>query len=347
VTCATGLPAILLWTAVIAALGTADSVLAAPVYKGPKSDHFDGDTFPKHQHIGGASIWKWMLTRKPGPWKAHKNEKPGLPPPQRVTGDRLLVTFIGHSTVLIQTDGINILTDPIWSDRASPVSFAGPRRVRPPAIRFEDLPPIDVVLLSHNHYDHLDLPTLRRIQEKYKPLIVTTLGVGLLLKKKGIGPFVELDWWQGADLPNGRRVTAVPVKHFSGRSLGDRCRTLWTGFVVDGSGGKVLFAGDTAYGPFFREIQERLGAPRLALLPIGAYRPPEIMATVHMNPPEAILAFKDLGARSGMASHFGTFPVADDGEEEGVNWLRQELACEEGLAARFLVPVFGEGRSVP
>jgi L-ascorbate metabolism protein UlaG (beta-lactamase superfamily) len=321
--------------------------LAAPGYKGPKTDHFDGDSFPKHQHIGGASIFKWFLTRKPGPWKVHKNEKPGPPPPRRVTGDRLVATFIGHSTVLIQMDGINILTDPIWSDRASPVSFAGPRRVRPPAIRFEDLPPIDVVLLSHNHYDHLDLPTLRRLAERDKPLIVTTLGVGLLLKKKGIGPFVELDWWQGADLPNGKRVIAVPVKHFSGRSLGDRSQTLWAGFVVEGSGGKVLFAGDTAYGPFFREIRERMGAPRLAILPIGAYRPPEIMAPVHMNPPEAILAFKDLGAREGMAIHFGTFPVADDGEEEGVNWLRQELACEEGLADKFRIPGFGEGRSVP
>jgi L-ascorbate metabolism protein UlaG (beta-lactamase superfamily) len=247
------------------------------------------------------------------------------PPPERVDGDRLLVTFINHSTVLMQTGGLNILTDPIWSMRASPVSWSGPKRHTAPGVRLDDLPPIDIVLLSHNHYDHCDIPTLRRLAVRYSPRIITSLGNTALLESKGIGRGVDLDWWQDADLSDALRVTAVPAEHFSGRGLGDRNRTLWCGFVIEGSGGPIYFAGDTGYGPQFDEIASRFAPPRLALLPIGAYLPRWFMSPVHMGPDEAVRAHQALKASASLGIHIGTFALADDGEDEPVEELKEEL----------------------
>lgn len=331
----------------LAIVGPGGIALSAPVYKGPPSDHFDGKRFPSEQKIRPGGIFRLIFTYKRGPWKPHRDAPPGPPPPRRVGRGRLRVTFVSHSTALIQMDGVNILTDPVWSERASPVSFAGPRRVRPPGIRFEDLPPIHVVLLSHNHYDHLDLPTLKRLQERDKPLIVTGLGNGLLLGKKQIDPVTELDWWQSVRLPHSVSVIATPARHFSGRGFGDRNGTLWTGFIVKGSKGYVFFAGDTGYGSHFRAIRRKHGRPRLALLPIGAYRPEEIMGAIHMNPAEAVRAHRDLGSRFSVPIHFGTFRVAADGEDEPVSLLMREIGGDKELAGRFRVLGFGEGLDVP
>jgi L-ascorbate metabolism protein UlaG (beta-lactamase superfamily) len=282
-----------------------------------------------------------MATRKPGPWRPYADAPPGPPPPARVDG--LRATFVNHATVLVQIDGLNVLTDPVWSDRTSPIGWAGPRRARPPGIRFEDLPPIDVVLVSHNHYDHLDVDTLRRLQAAHRPRVLTGLGNAPTLQGAGIADPVELDWGQGADLSPRVRATFVEQRHFSGRGLGDHDATLWGGFVVEGPGGPVYFAGDTGYGPHFAEHRARYGAPRLALLPIGAYLPRWFMSPVHMCPDEAVRAHLDLGAEASLAIHWGTFPLADDGQDEPLEALREALAAADVPGERFRALGFGEG----
>ncbi|MDQ3263213.1 MAG: MBL fold metallo-hydrolase [Myxococcota bacterium] len=326
-------------------------VFSAPRYRGPVSDHFDGEAFhnpPGVPDHGFSEVLRWQRERQPGEWRDFAEAPPGPAPVPWVGDGRMRVTFVNHATVLVQMDGLNILTDPIWSDRCSPVPFAGPHRVRPPGIRFEDLPAIDVILISHNHYDHLDLPTLRRLVHAFPQVkIFAGLGVGLLLTREGLHGSVELDWWQERPLAEGVKVIAVPVQHFSGRGLTDRNATLWTGFSVKGPSGSLYLAGDTGYGPHFQAVRERLGSPRLALLPIGAYLPQWFMSPVHINPEEALRAHTDLGAGTSVAIHFGTFPLADDGQDQPVRELERALAGNAELRSRFWVLGFGEGREVP
>ena len=227
----------------------ARAAITMAFYHGPVSDHFDGEHFYNSPnsgmpHGGGSVRPKWLANREPGPWPKWIDAALGLPPPERVSDGGLRATFVGHSTVLIQMDGVNILCDPIWSKRASPVSFAGPRRHRAPGIRFEQLPPIDLVLQSHDHYDHFDVPTLRRIASQWRPGFGVPLGVARRLLSKGIAnaeQIRELDWWQSAEAFDKVRITAVPARHFSGRSLRDRNKTLWCGYVIEGYSGAVYF----------------------------------------------------------------------------------------------------------
>jgi L-ascorbate metabolism protein UlaG (beta-lactamase superfamily) len=322
----------------------------APRHSGSPSDHFDGRRFrnrPVSAHAGFRDFARWRRTRQPGSWTSWTDAPPGEPPPRQVEGDRLRVTYINHATVLVQTRGLNLLTDPIWSDRCSPVPFLGPRRARPPGIRFEDLPPIDLVQISHNHYDHLDLPTLRRLARRDRPRFMTGLGNRRLLVAQGIPACDELDWWQSLDLGTGLRVVGVPACHFSGRSLWDRDGTLWMGFFLETPAGSVYFAGDTARGPHHEEIRTRLGPPRLALLPIGAYRPEWFMSRVHLSPDEALQAHEILGAGTSLGIHFGTFRLADDGQEEPVERIRQLIEARAEPRPRFWILGFGEGRDVP
>ena len=330
--------------------GVGCCAFSAPRYHGPRSDHFDGERF---RNVGDANprgwtaFWKWMLHRQRGPWRPWTDSPPGPPPPRRVDEGAIRVTFVNHATTLIQLDGLNVLTDPIWSDRASPVAFAGPRRVRPPGIRFEDLPPIDAVLVSHNHYDHLDVPTLRRLESSFHAPVFAALGNGSFLVEKGIARVRELDWWQSVDLHNGVRLWAVPVQHFSGRGVCDRNGTLWTGYVLQGKGGPVFFAGDTGFGPHFQSVRARFGPVALALLPIGAFRPEWFMGPVHMSPDEAVNAHRVLEARQSVAMHFGTFNLTDDGQDEPVEKLRAALEREHIPESAFRVLGFGEGLDVP
>jgi L-ascorbate metabolism protein UlaG (beta-lactamase superfamily) len=330
-------------------VGIGGCMFSAPTWKGPKTDHFDGERFvnlePRERK---GSFLDWQLNRKQGPWKEWNDVPPGAPPPERVARGGLRVTLINHATVLLQLDGLNILTDPIYSERCSPVSFAGPKRVRPPGIRFEDLPPIDVVVLSHNHYDHMDVATLRRLQEKFPGVrIFAGLGNRAFLEGEGLRQVTEVDWWQ--EFPLGSEVTLVSARtqHFSNRGLYDRGGTLWTGYVFRGPHGATYFAGDTGWGRQFAEARERFGPMRLAVLPIGAYKPEWFMSPIHVSPGEAVQASVDLGARYSVPMHYGTFNLADDGEEEAVVELKRALAERGGQAPEWWVLGFGEGRDVP
>lgn len=294
-------------------------MFSAPVYKGPVSDHFDGKKFINPagvQPAGFKDLIKWMRHREKREWKEIKDAKFGPAPAERVDGDSIVVTFVNHSTFLIQTKGLNILTDPVWSEYASPVSFAGPKRMRPPGIRFEDLPRIDIILLTHNHYDHLDINTLKNISSLYNPVIYTPLGVGLFLKKKGIDNFREMDWWDEVELVFGIKLICTPAQHFSGRGMFDRDKTLWSGFALMTEKGSIYYSGDTGFGEFFYEIATRIAPVRLAFLPIGAYKPSWFMSPIHTSPAEAVMIHQILKSPQSIGMHFGTFALADEGMEE-------------------------------
>lgn len=287
-----------------------------------------------------------MLVRRPARWH-RASELPGYPPPPRQVGrGELRATWVNHSTVLLQTDGLNLLTDPVWSERLGPVPGLGPRRHHPPGIRWDDLPPIDAVLLSHNHPDHLDLPTLERLAAAHQPQVLVPLGNRRLLERRGIPNVVELDWWQSMELAPGVRASAVPAQHFSGRGLWDRNRALWAGWVVQGAASVTVFAGDTGWGPHFRQIRERWGRARLALLPIGGFHPRRWMSPIHLSPQEAVRAHHALGAGVSIAVHWGCFRITDEAREQPVLELAETV---EGDPAhpRFWVLQPGEGRAVP
>jgi len=325
------------------------SYIYAPGYKGAKSDHFNGKRFHNPQTTENKTFRdfiKWRRNRKLGPWRGYTDSPPGPPPPKRVGKGGLHVTFINHATTLIQVDNLNILTDPIWSERCSPFEWAGPRRVRPPGIRFEDLPPIDYILISHNHYDQLNIATLKRLHKKFEPLILAGLGNSRLLKKKGLTKAKDLDWWQSLKLSDDVRLTSVPAQHFSGRGFFDQNKTLWMGFVIQGIAGTVYFAGDTGYGPHFKQIRERFGPITFAILPIGAYQPRWFMSPVHISPQEAVQVHQELEAAISMGVHFGTFIIADDGQDEPVDELYKALKKAGVPRSQFWVLDFGEGRDV-
>jgi L-ascorbate metabolism protein UlaG (beta-lactamase superfamily) len=315
-------------------------LFAAPRYRGPITDHFDGSRF--HNLNPGwqseRAFLKWMLNRQPGFWHRWLDAPYGPPPPERVAD--LRVTFINHSTTLLQLNGFNILTDPVWSERVSPVTFTGPRRHRPPGIRFEDLPHIDCVLVSHNHYDHLDVATLARLQREHGPRIFTPLGNAALMRRHGIERAIELDWWESVD-----GISCVPSQHFSARGLSDRNRNLWSGFVIASPAGNVYFPGDTGWGDHFGEIARRFPPIRLALLPIGAYLPRWFMRPVHIDPAEAVQAHHALRAHTSVAIHYGCFRLGDDGQFEPVQDLEDAIAMNGH--PRFWILEHGEGRDVP
>jgi L-ascorbate metabolism protein UlaG (beta-lactamase superfamily) len=310
------------------------------------SDHFDGRRFFNPNGANGQpfrALPRLLLTPRT-PWPSEvavEQRRPPDPGPGEV-----VVTFIGHSSFLIRVAATNVLIDPVYSRRASPVSFAGPRRVRSPGVRFEDLPAISLVLLSHNHYDHCDLRILRRLERQFHPPVVTPLGNARLLRSAGIAQVEELDWWEtssAAPLP----ITLTPAQHFSARGPLDRNRALWGGFLIEAGGYRILYAGDSGYGPHFREIGARLGAIDLALLPIGAYEPRWFMKDIHMNPAEAVQAHLDLEARRSIAMHFGTFQLTPEGIEEPVRELAKALWERQVAADLFRVLEVGESLSLP
>jgi L-ascorbate metabolism protein UlaG (beta-lactamase superfamily) len=291
--------------------------------------HFDGKRFfnpDAPQAPGFLDVLRWKLTSRPEPSPSFVPDVTPSRPPSCVEGNELQVTLINHSTLLIQESGINILTDPIWSARASPFTWIGPHRRREAGVRWEDLPRIDLVLLSHNHYDHLDLGTLRRLAARGPCQFVVPARAGRLVQSMGIGPVHELDWGESVSVGFGK-IHSVPALHFSSRGLFDGNRTLWCGYVIEAADRVVYFAGDTGFGDHFARIRERFGAPRLALLPIGAFEPRWFMAPVHMGPDEAVRAHRILDAGISIAIHHGTFQLADEGLDTA---KRRLMECNPG-----------------
>ncbi len=315
---------------------------------GVNSDHFRNGRFYNRdaQPNGFRDLVRWMRNRQRGAWRPWIPGEPGPKPPERLASGELGVTFVNHATVLIQFGGLNFITDPMWSMRASPVQWTGPRRHRAPGIRFADLPTIDCVLLSHNHYDHLDVPTLRRLLQRDTPEIFCPLGVARRVRRIGYKKVHELDWWEQRSFRDVQ-VHAVPAQHFSARGPFDRDRTLWCGWLLEFAGEHVYFAADTGFGPHFAEIAARFPAPRLAMLPIGAYRPEWFMGPVHMSPDQALRAHRVLGAQQSMAIHFGTFSLADDAETEPEDRLRALLEQSPEDKERFWILHEGESRRIP
>ncbi len=319
----------------------------APAYHGPASSHFDGEHFFTPDAPQQRLSWQlvhWIFFREPAPWPKWVDAPIGPRPVERVNGGELRVTTIGHSTVLIQYEGLNILTDPVWSKTVGPFRDVGVKRHRPPAIRFEDLPPIDAVIISHNHYDHLDLPTLERLNEKFHPRIFAGLGNRALFEANDLHMATDMDWWQREKLSAAVTLISVPVQHLSMRGLGDRAKTLWTGFVIESAHGRVYFGGDTAYGPHFKETARRLGPMRAAFLPIGAYNPRNVMSPVHMDPKEAVQAHLDLQAEHSIAIHFHTFQQTDEAMNAPVEDLQNALAAAGIARSRFWALPFGRAQ---
>lgn len=326
---------------------------SAPRHAGPVTEQFDGDQFVNPDPIedkGFGDFLAWITSRSPGPWRSWTAAAPGPPPPERVGNGEMRVTFVNHATVLVQFDGLNVLTDPVWSNRVGPKVMGmtvGVGRRRPPGLRFEDLPPIDVVVISHNHYDHFDLPTLRRLHDEHRPRFFVGQGMHALLERNGITGGTELAWWQSVRLNDANEVVFTPSQHFSGRGLCDRNANQWGSWVITSPSGALYFAGDTGWGSHFEKVGQKYGPIRLAVLPIGAFRPVEFMHPVHISPREAVEAHEVLGAHTSVAIHFGTFKLADDGQGEPKVRLDLALARRYPAMPRFWVLDFGEGRMVP
>ncbi|MBT1703086.1 MBL fold metallo-hydrolase [Chryseosolibacter indicus] len=315
-------------------------VLSAPKHRGPITDHFDGKRFSNPTGIKeqkATDVVRWMLTRKKGPWKEDKTSKYGNRPLDFYK-DGIRITYVNHTTFLIQVDGINILTDPIWSRRASPFSWTGPKRMRLPGIKFEDLPRIHLVLLSHNHYDHLDVATMRMVFGAHHPKILTPLGVKAYLDKLHVSGSTDLDWWNEQTINEKLSIQCVPAQHFSGRGLTDRNGTLWCGYVIKSSYGNIYFAGDTGYNDTtFKDIGAKAGPFKVSIIPIGAFKPVWFMSPIHCSPEEAVKIHFDTNSEVSIASHFGTFALADDGLEEPVMELHRSLVKYNLAPSKFLV----------
>jgi L-ascorbate metabolism protein UlaG (beta-lactamase superfamily) len=306
--------------------------------------HFDGKRYynPAARQLPGfLDFLRWKLGSRPERSPRFIADVEQSIPPRRVEGSGLRATLVNHSTVLLQQPGFNILTDPIWSERASPLSWVGPRRRRKPGVSFDDLPVIDCILISHNHYDHLDLPILRRLAARGDSTFVVPARGAHLLRSENVGPVYELDWGESLSLP-GFAIHSVPALHFSSRRIYDRNLTLWCGYVIESQGRLVYFAGDTAFGDHFVQIREQFGQPDLALLPIGAYEPRWFMSPVHMAPDEAIRAHELLAAKTSIAIHHGTFQLADEGIDTPKKQLNSYARRES-----FLVLKNGEFADIP
>jgi L-ascorbate metabolism protein UlaG (beta-lactamase superfamily) len=320
-------------------------------YQGPASDHFDGTAFFNPGGIeprGFVDLLRWQFGESRAKWPDHfESPFPQAKPAERV--DDLRVTMVGHATLLVQVAGMNILTDPVWSDRASPVSFFGPRRVNEPGIAFDDLPPIDLVLLSHNHYDHMDMETLKRLQARHDPLVVTPLGNDAIVKTAV--PAMRLsahDW--GESVETGRAVVHVePVHHWSARGAGDRRHALWAGFVLETPAGRIYHVGDTGFhdGINYRAAAEKHGGFRLAILPFGAYEPRWFMAGQHQDPDEAVQGMKLANVDFVAGHHWATFQLTNEPLEQPRQKLVEALSRHEVAQERFRPMLAGEVWDVP
>ena len=322
-------------------------------YSGPDSDHFDGRIF---FNPGGTppgrfrDLLKWRFNGERNKWpESWPSPFPAAVPEKQVDGTDLRITMVGHATMLVQIAGMNILTDPVWSERASPFSFAGPKRVAPPGIAFEDLPKIDLVLLSHNHYDHMDIVTLDRLQNTFDPLVLTPLGNDAILKKRLPKLRIAAHDWSDQVSAGPVTVHFEPVHHWSARGLGDRRMALWAGFVLETPAGRIYHVGDTGFhdGINYRHARDKFGGFRLAILPFGAYEPRWFMKGQHQNPEEAVEGMLLCNAAHVAGHHWATFQLTDEPIDEPRQKLKAALA-EKGIPEERFRPMrAGEVWDVP
>lgn len=325
-----------------------------PYYAGPPSDHFDGTLFfnPNGEEPSGfVDLLRWKLGGGKAEWPDRWPQPQPTPPdtPSRITGEALRVTMIGHATLLIQVSGVNILTDPVFSYRASPVGFAGPNRVNDPGIPFDDLPPIDLVLLSHNHYDHMDLDTLARLAQRDDPMVFTPLGNDTIIRERAPGMRITAqDWGDVAEI-GPLRIHCEPAHHWSARGVTDRRMALWSSFMIDGPAGLIYAGGDTGFhgGRNYRDTRARHGPVRLSILPIGAYEPRWFMRPQHQNPDEAVEGFQLLDAAYGIGHHWGTFQLTDEAITDPRDRLYAALDARGISRDRFRPLIAGESFDVP
>jgi L-ascorbate metabolism protein UlaG (beta-lactamase superfamily) len=292
------------------------------------SDHYDGKKFfnpTKNDAPGFSKTIKMLFTLHYKKWPDSAENKPLLNLNSHLITQQVAITFVNHATLLIQLPGLNILTDPIWCKRASPFNWAGPKRVRKPGIDFDSLPKIDLVMISHNHYDHMDLETLKRLNQRFSSRMVVPLGDKALLKSEGIENVEEMDWWDKISMNPETSITFTPTQHFSSRGPFDRNKTLWGSYMIESSHRLIYFAGDSGYSIHFKEIRDRFGPTDIALLPIGAYEPRWFMKPIHMNPAEAVQAHLDLESRQSIGIHFGTFQLTEEEIDAPVRDLNTAL----------------------
>lgn len=287
-------------------------------------------------------LLKWLTNRDMSQWPdwVENEAQPSLP--ASLTEHQMAITFINHSSFLIQFKGINILTDPVYSERTSPVSFAGPKRVRAPGLEFSRLPKIDMVLISHNHYDHLDIGSLVKLSKKFKAKFLVPIGDGKLLREEGIKNVQELDWWASDYLGAKLKVTFTPAQHFSSRGLFDRNKSLWGSYVIRFNDYQVYFGGDSGYASHYKEIKSRFEIIDFALLPIGAYKPRWFMRAMHMNPAEAVMAHMDLASKKSIGMHFGTFQLTEEPIYKPIEDLQRAKLKNNLEPAEFTVMSVGQ-----
>ena len=310
------------------------------------SDHYDGNKFYNPNGSGPAgfiNFMKWQLSFNAESWPSKLEATPPPFKPAPYIDNKMSVTFINHATFLIQVNGLNILTDPVYSDRSSPVSFLGPKAIHPPGILFEDLPHIDYVLISHNHYDHMDSKTIQRLEEKFNPHFVTPIANATLLSKFGAKKITELDWWEVFQPLPQLKITLTPAQHWSSRTPFDRMKSLWGGFFINSYDYSLFFCGDAGYSNHFKDIRRKLGIPNVSILPIGAYEPRWFMKEMHMNPEDAVLAHLDLESQFSIGMHFGTFKLTDEAHDTPVKDLM--MALEKHKTKNFKAPYPGENFS--
>jgi L-ascorbate metabolism protein UlaG (beta-lactamase superfamily) len=322
-------------------------------HTGPVTAHFDGSAFSNPGHVKKSSVtgYLWLrLTGAQAPWPEAVPMPAEAPPPPKVDDDSARITFVGHATLLIQLAGLNLLTDPLWSQRASPFSFAGPKRVTAPGVAFEALPKIDLVLISHNHYDHLDLPTLQRLDARDRPRVVVPLGNRKLVAEAMPGSQVsEHDWGDTLVLKDGATLFVEPMLHGSGRGPLDQQASLWAAYVVQAAGHRLLHVGDSGYGDgaTFRALGAKHGGFDLAILPIGAYEPASFMADSHMSPAEAVKLMVDVRAQRALAHHFEAFQLGFEAFEAPRQALSAALAAAPLPAERFAALRPGQALTLP
>lgn len=316
------------------------------VHEKPVSDHYNGKKFfnptlDEQFSPGLSDIYN--MAREGRPKWPKEVENLGTPQLDATLGPQdLALTFVNHATFLIQTPELNILTDPVWSKRASPISWFGPKRVRKPGVELEDLPRIDVILISHNHYDHLDIETLKKLNERFSPKVIVPVGDKDLIESIGIKNVEELDWWESIQADDNTKITFTPAQHSSARGLFDRDKSLWGSFYIQHQKRSVYFGGDGGYSTHFADIKNRIGPPEIAIIGIGAYLPSFFMKAIHTSPAEAVMAHKDLAATQSIGMHYGTFQLASEGFEQPKEDLRAAMEKESIAEDSFITLQEGE-----